>query len=309
MSWTIFPERADRYPAPREDPLKYPGERPPTGFILANRMVWPIIYSEKDKGSVGATSSGRVLLDSSGESVTINKFLESRKAVPLQERFAVIGYGSNPVPGQLLSKFGAEAVVPVIFGTLKNSDVVYNLISNMGYAFAEIIIGEESTEGNVGVTFLDHQQLLTMVKTEQNYHLAYSPSEVRLESGEQLPGGKGNALYIFAGFRKIWVPSGYNGPIPIAERPSPGRKRKPLTQIETLSLVIEQFNLGALGIHTPCKLAQRIKEQAQLEEKPGKLKYDLQKAVEEDPRSFPSLADSLTLVENSSLPPKPFGAN
>lgn len=309
MSRIVCPESADKYVAPIEDPLKYPGQRPPTGFVLANAMVWPIIYDGNAKGSVASTCSGLVPFDSSGEFFTINKFLESRKAVPLEERFPVLAYGSNPVPGQLVRKFGSDAVVPVIFGALKNSDVVYNLISNMGYAFAEMIIDEESTAGIIGVTFLDPQQLRKMIETEQNYHLAYSLFDVTLESGEKLYGGKGKASYIFAGFRRIWVPRSRDWPIPIAELPSHGRRCKPLTQEETLSLIIDEFNLGALGIRSPGELAQRLREQKDLEEKPGKLKYDLQKEVEENPRSFPSLASSLPLIEDRTLPTRTFRDN
>ena len=251
MNRTLSPEPVEKYPAPREDALKYPGKRPSTGFVLSNRIVRPIVYNDEEKGSTGSTANGQVILDADGNYLTINKFLESRKVALLEERFPVIGYGSNPVPGQLISKFGSETVIPVVLGIMRNSDVVYNLISNWGYAFAEMIIGETTSDGNVGVTFLDHQQLEAMIESEQNYYLAYSPSDVILESGEILLGGINNALYIFAGFRKIWLPSGYDGPIAIAELYSQGRRLRSLNQIETTELVIEQFNLNSFGLSTP----------------------------------------------------------
>ena len=309
MTLTLGPEGVNKYVAPIEDPLMYPGRRPPTGFVLADAMVWPIAFDNKNERSASSTYEGLVPSDSADELVTINRFLESRKATPLEERFPVIGYGSNPVPGQLLSKFDADAVVPVVFGSLKHSDVVYNLISNMGYAYAEIAIGLESTEANVGVTFLDPQQLSKMITTEQNYNLAYSPSDVMLESGERLHGGKGGASYLFAGFRRIWVPNGCDRPIPIAELPSPGRKQQPLTQEETLALAIEEFHLVDLNIRSPRELAHRIREQRDLEEKPGKLKYELQRKIELNPRSYPSLASSLPMIEGGILPTKTFYDN
>jgi len=305
MNRKPIPEPIQKYVAPRDDPLSYPGKRPPTGFIVADEVVWPIVYDDKEKCSIDTTRGGKVLLDSKGGYVTIDKFLESRGVAPIGERFAVIGYGSNSAPGQLLSKFGVTTVVPVILGTIEDSDVVYNLISNKGYAYAEMIIGQEAMRGSVGVTFLDDEQLRTIIRSEQNYCLAYAPSEVTLESGQKISGGSGGALYIFAGFRNIWVPYGHSGPIPIAELPFLGRKRRAMTQVETLGLAIEQFNLKNIGIRTPSELVAKIREEAGLQEKAGKLKYDLQKAVEEDPRSHPPLANSLTLIE-SELPAKTF---
>lgn len=291
-----YPESAEKYPAPRDDALRYPGQRPNRSFVLADQLVWTISYNNESKGSTGL---GQVFLDSNDQYFAINKFLASRQAASLEERFPVIGYGSNPVPGQLLSKLGQETIVPVVLGKIQNSDLVYNLISNMGYVFAEMIFNEGGSEGNVGVTFLDRRQLEIMIESEQNYYLAYSPADVILESGEKLLGGENNALYIFAGFRKIWIPAGYDGPIAIAELFSSGRRLKSLNQIETLELVIEQFNLKKKGLSTPRELAERLRCESQLDEKPGKLKYDLQKAVDGDPRSLPPLAESLTLVDIS----------
>ena len=236
----MIPESAKKYAAPRDYPLSYPGKRPSYGFILANGVIWPVAFDKRKK----EIHDAKVIINSSGEFLTINKFLESKQVSILEKRYAILGYGSNPVPGQLLSKFGKEAIVPVIFGSLKNCDAVYNLISNVGYAFAEMSINEDFTEGSIAITFLDKYQLHMMIETEKNYHLAYSHSDVILESGEKLSGGEGNSLYMFAGFRKLWVPLNYDGPIPIAELPSSGRKRKALTQTETLKLVIEEFKLN-----------------------------------------------------------------
>ena len=43
------------------------------------------------------------------------------------------------------------------------------------------------------------------------------------------------ALYVFAGFRKVWVPRSLGGPVPISELPSKGRRRPSLTQSEVPS--------------------------------------------------------------------------
>ena len=84
-------------------------------------------------------------------------------------------------------------------------DIVYNLISNMGYAFAELAINQTSINCGIGITFLDEIQLEKMIETEENYCLAYAPNNVILESGQSLQSGNNFGLYVFAGFRKIWV--------------------------------------------------------------------------------------------------------
>lgn len=68
-----------------------------------------------------------------------------------------------------------------------------------------------------------------------------------LESNQAVKGGVNSNLYIFAGYRKIWVPSGYSTPIPVAELPSEGRKVKGLTQKQVLKLAIQEFDLSRFG--------------------------------------------------------------
>ena len=182
----------------------------------------------------------------------------------------------------------------MFYGKIKGCDIVYNLISNMGYAFADIY-KNKSIERNIGITFLEHDQLSTMIESEENYKLAYSPFNVKLESNQIIDGGKNSALYIFAGCRKIWRPKGYNEPIPIAELPADRRTQKPLTQTETLELAIKQFNLREKGIQTPKELSMRIKEQDFKGDR--KLKEYLQDAVEKDPTSFPSFKSQVLLVK------------
>ena len=191
----------------------------------------------------------------------------------MERRFLVIAYGSNSVPGQLTSKFGQDCVVPVIKGHAQGCDVVYNLISNRGYAFAELHIdGAASACADVSITFLDDHQLQIMVETEENYILAYSPRDVRLENGQYLSGGTDGLLYVFAGFRKLWVPRHFSLPVGIAELPSPSRVIPELTQKATLELVAAEFGLPNCDVHSPEELSNRLRSEAALPEGPGKLK-------------------------------------
>jgi hypothetical protein len=305
MTYSSHTRSAQEFPAPREDPLIYPGSRPESSYVLADGIVWPI--TKCSTGNIqGSILNAKVQRFNDTDSQSINDFLQSKSAAPLEERFPVLGYGSNPVPGQLISKFGQKAVVPVAYGSLPKADVVYNLISNKGYAFAEILFDDENTEIRIAVSFLDEKQLKIMIDTEQNYHLSFSPVSVTLELGDVIPGGLNGLCYIFAGFRKIWVPKTYIGPVPIAELPSKGRTRPPLTQEQILNLVVKEFGLNTRGIKTARDLSDQLREEETFEEKPGKLKYELQQAVENDPRSLPPAAGSVILVPHARLPEKTF---
>lgn len=293
-------EPAARYPAPREDPLLYPGSRPSGSFVLAEESVFPLTFPAHPAPAADRVGPG----DRTG--LPVDEFLIARGGAPLAERFPVIGYGSNPVPGQLVSKFGREAVVPVIAARLSGSDVVYNLISNAGYAFAELTLDEAESTAQVGVTFLDAEQLRRMRETEQNYRLAINPRDLELDSGEILSAQAG-ASYTFAGFRPIWVPRRYSGPVPIAELPSAGRSRPALTQRQVLALAIEEFGLRGRGLSSPEELARLIRNEADLPEEEGKLKVELQARISADPRSHPPVARGVELVEGSSLPRRTYG--
>ncbi|MGM5488952.1 MAG: hypothetical protein ACQESG_08485 [Nanobdellota archaeon] len=278
---------ASTYIAPRDDPLRYPGARPDTSFVLAHGYIYSLQFqTPRIQEALVSTQ----MLDA---------FLAARGKALLGERYAVLGIGSNPVPGQLVSKFGADAVVPVIYGEIENADVVYNLISAMGYAFAELELTQPGVKGNVAITFLDPEQLRVMNRTEENYDLAFIPRDITLQSGEVLKGGDGNAGLFYAGKRRIWVPNGYDNPIAIAELPSQGRTATAMTQEGVLGLVIHEFSLKERGITTPSELAAHLRE--------SDLKEHIQRNVARDPRSRDPVITHVTPVENPAAPPKRFG--
>jgi len=309
VNQTITPEPAKNYVAPRDEPLKYPGPRPNRSFIVANEMVHPILYDAQETGEAGSTYAGRVVTGSNGNTQRIDDFLKSQGKSPLRERYAVLGFGSNPVPGQLISKFDEDAVVPVIFGVLVDADVVYNLISAQGYAFAELALNQHGVKGNVAITFLDSDQLQIMNETEQNYNLAFVPRDVILESGEKVRGGENNVPGLFyAGKRKIWVPEGYDTPIAIAELPSVGRTAIALNQERTLDLIVKKFELYKRGINSGKELSQHIRTEA-TEHRPDKVKDYLQRSVAEDPRSLEPVSSQVYILNNPKAPPKVFGDN
>ena len=190
-----------------------------------------------------------------------------------------------------------------------DADVVYNLISAQGYAFAELALNQHGVKGNVAITFLDSDQLQIMNETEQNYNLAFVPRDVILESGEKVRGGENNVPGLFyAGKRKIWVPEGYDTPIAIAELPSVGRTAIALNQERTLDLIVKKFELYKRGINSGKELSQHIRTEA-TEHRPDKVKDYLQRSVAEDPRSLEPVSSQVYILNNPKAPPKVFGDN
>lgn len=303
MKIQLTPENGNNYEAPRNNPLIYPGLRPKNSFILSDGVVYPILFDDKEKGR-NSTYAGNVVIDNHGNFKKINAFLNSKNKATLEERFVLLGFGSNPVPGQLISKFGDKSVVPVIYGTLDDCEVVYNLISSQGYAFAELYLNQIDTKGNIAITFLDEEQLKIMNETEENYDLAFIPKEINLDSGEII--NPNNELGLFyAGKKKIWVPNGYKNPIAIEELNSIKRKASALSQEKVLDLVVQQFNLNDRNIFSGSDLVKYIRKNT------SQNNFDLinyiQNCINNDPNSLESVSSSVQKLKDPLNPPKVFG--
>jgi hypothetical protein len=202
--------KATEYPSAREDPTVYPGARPPQSYLLEGTKVRLIEF--KNPGDIG---SGQVEADD-GALIALNLQLKQLGTAALDDRIAVIGYGSNRNPGQILKKWSdargrtdakekgfdqVQDVVPVLKGTLENIDVVVEQFVNYGTVYAGILespqtIGQKT---EVWLTLLDPIQLKIMNESEgihsspPNYQMAVFPG------------------YKIEGFRKTISPLGYAG--------------------------------------------------------------------------------------------------
>lgn len=303
MVESFEPQLASEIEAPRANPLSYPGSRPSTSYVLAEGYYWPV-YKQNPKGEIESLHDTHVFSVKGEQGVNLDKFLKMKGATGLDDRYPIIAYGSNLLPSQLLSKLGKTAVVPVILATMRDVDVYYNLISNFGYAYAELADSgnNTSTKCRLGVTFLDRNQLRLMVETEQNYKLSMSPKSVEFDLGSTIGGGPDGSVFVFAGMRNIWVPQSYSGPVPIAEIPTVGRTRIALTQIQFLELAIKEFKLEKIGINTAEDLSNRILAETDLQEVKGKLKYDIQLKIKNDSRAIPPWSETLHSFSGDELP-------
>jgi hypothetical protein len=109
----------------------------------------------------------------------------------LEDRHALLSYGSNASPEGLARKFSdmdATSSVPMIKARARGIDVVYSAHLTSYAAVAATLAPAEGTEVDVFVGFFDDVQLKELTKTEPNYEAVtlLLPDEVRLETGERL---------------------------------------------------------------------------------------------------------------------------
>lgn len=84
-------------------PDTYPGRRPRFSFFFTQQGIYRLKLR------------------------TLDRFLAKRKLPLLNQRFAVLAYGSNASPGQLLRKYQNHGLnnVPVLFGRLVGAEAIY----------------------------------------------------------------------------------------------------------------------------------------------------------------------------------------
>jgi hypothetical protein len=101
---------------------------------------------------------------------TLDRLLASRGLAPVSERYAILAYGSNACPGQLLSKELTD--VPVLYGRLIGAQAVYaKRITSKGYVPATIARAKGRRFS--WITLLTREQLKIMDKSEgrpSNYY-------------------------------------------------------------------------------------------------------------------------------------------
>jgi hypothetical protein len=129
--------RLNRY---RFRPTGYPGHRPRYSFLFTSRGLL------------------RLKLGS------LDYFLKSNNLSPLKDRIAVLAYGSNACPGQLLNKCIEQPRLdnlPVLYGKLHGAAAVYcHRLSGNGYVPATL--ASSKTEQSTWITLLTSEQLHAM---------------------------------------------------------------------------------------------------------------------------------------------------
>lgn len=140
-------------------PLTYPGRRPRFSFLFTPGGI----YRFKPRA--------------------LESVLASRGLTPSSERYAILAYGSNACPGQLLDKHLSD--VPVIFGRLDGAQAVFACrTASRGYVPATVarVEGRHSS----WITLLTKEQLKIMDESEGrqgNYYVLAGLPKVRFSVG------------------------------------------------------------------------------------------------------------------------------
>jgi hypothetical protein len=140
-------------------PLTYPGRRPRFSFLFTLGGI----YRFRPRA--------------------LDRVLASRGLTPSSERYAVLAYGSNACPGQLLDKHLSD--VPVIFGRLDGAQAVFACrTASRGYVPATVarVKGGHSS----WITLFTKEQLKIMDDSEGrqgNYYVLAELPEVRFSVG------------------------------------------------------------------------------------------------------------------------------
>ncbi len=179
--------------------LQYPGQRPETSFSIVNDQVNACLVSSEN----GAHFYINNLAEDGDELVyDLNDFLRSKEAMPIEERFPVIAFGSNANPGQLAQKFkkfeGTDRdIVPTMTASLRGVVPVYAArIGINGYVFTDLFPASQAIESQVHINFLSKSQLQAMDETEKAYSLCRIP-DVSLQTLEA--GGYKTSAYLYVG--------------------------------------------------------------------------------------------------------------
>ena len=243
----LMPIPASAFKGAREDPTKYPGERPDGSYLLYEGQVHLMDFDNpKDP------LSGHVYID--GKRVLVDRFLSEHGLTPMAKRIMVGAYGSNPCPGQLAKKWtdrkneGVSDATVVFSGTLADADVVPEGCSVYGgYLYASIILNEMTKGTNVDFwyTLLDPQQLQILNKDEITVVDGIPDYAVASMKGCTIDGtGLSMTPLIYAGNGNLFISKKHNSPIAFGDIKADNRRMPEYGGLEILRLILSHEESG-----------------------------------------------------------------
>lgn len=223
---------SDYSPAPREDPISYPGSRPSSSYLFYNDSIYPIEMIQNKR-----LNESLVLLPDDSKSL-LDEQLRKWESSSVDNRYVIIGYGSNANPAQLSVKFKDNSKpLPVIKGTMKGYDVVFApLVAPYGVIPATIEKAE-GTEVEVWINFLDDEQLRIMDESEgrgRSYWLVEIDDEVILENGEHIA-----PVYSYIATNGTLVID--NNPVRFSTINATNSKYQQMTELEMLQFFLHNY--------------------------------------------------------------------
>jgi hypothetical protein len=129
----------------------YPGRRPRFSFFFTSKGIYRLKFR------------------------ALRSLLKKHGLPSLDERYAILAYGSNACPDQLLNKYLTD--VPVLYGRLRGAEAVYaGRKTQKGYIPATL--ARKSGTRSSWVTLLTREQLAAMDTSEGRRHNTYVLAEL-----------------------------------------------------------------------------------------------------------------------------------
>ena len=149
-----------KFTAPRDDPIVYPGKRPAYSYLTDGVNIYQVRFEEED--------FNKAVVFLRDKWCDLDEVLEEFGTASHLKKYPILAYGSNASPGQLLKKFKdvASPVVLVVKGLLLDFDVIYGT-NNLYGSIPAMIVKSPGTIVECWITLLDEEQLIAMNESEQ----------------------------------------------------------------------------------------------------------------------------------------------
>jgi len=210
-------------------PKQYPGKIPSHSYFLSKDFIHEIQTKE-------GLPISRSTVDFTGQQIELSMLLDKLSVKPLEDRYAVIGYGSNACPGRLVEK--GIYNLPIFKVSVRDLDVVYAYDKTSYGVVPATIVKSLNTLIEIWVSFLDEVQLKKMDESEgrkgEHYSLVkMKKCQVILPNGTVLP-----SAYAYVANKK-GISLRNREPIAVASIQAKNRKFESLAETDMLAIAEE----------------------------------------------------------------------
>ncbi|WP_187247629.1 hypothetical protein [Actinomadura alba] len=235
-------DQIDFWRPARKFPEHYPGECPLADYLLWNRHVHPLEYSDTAGFVIGGN-----------EHRSLDDLLAALELPGLAERTPVLAYGANRNPATLHVKLlnygyrspnGTDWCVPVLRGELHGADVAVAGLHGHGYLYGELLLNTEYSRDAVlqaRICLVDADQLRVLNDSEEiregSYHLARIPRTRLVSTGApvQTLGYVANA--------HTWSSPVHGTPIGYTSVQATGRRYPSMTATDGLAHALDALDI------------------------------------------------------------------
>ncbi|HEX2148639.1 MAG TPA: hypothetical protein VHI31_00485, partial [Actinomycetota bacterium] len=148
-----------------DEPAVYPGPTPEYSYLLLGDHIVALQASDTKLGQWKVLSEPGLRLED---------VLSGAHATPVDDRTAVLAFGSNASPPQLARKFAGVpgSAIPVVRGSVYGLRLAFSAhLNRLGYIPAAVrSAASRDDKMRVWITFLDDRQLKVLDATEPSYN-------------------------------------------------------------------------------------------------------------------------------------------